>query len=175
MPVPAVRTIVPEDTRNFGRFGDATKVPPLTEVTRLSSAQWCEDGEHKGCSSQKQRLRPARANRDGDIAEGRVASTATRHRAVDWNSVEIAQGCDVRRPKSDDAERPCPAEDIDAGLPNGSLLMLPMLIPGWHKHLARHEAWPFFTRGRGGRLTDSTLFFGVCLFHRRLCAAPSNR
>ncbi len=32
MPVPAVRTIVPENVRNFGRFGDTVDVPPLTEI-----------------------------------------------------------------------------------------------------------------------------------------------
>lgn len=32
MPIPAVRTIVPQDNRNFGRFGDAVEVPPLTDV-----------------------------------------------------------------------------------------------------------------------------------------------
>ncbi|MGH7171369.1 MAG: DNA-directed RNA polymerase subunit beta, partial [Gemmataceae bacterium] len=36
MPVPAVRTIVPGDSRNFGRFGDATKVPPLTAIQTRS-------------------------------------------------------------------------------------------------------------------------------------------
>src|SRR5439155_8110419 len=36
MPVPAVRTIIPEKVRHFGRYGDesteGTKVPPLTEI-----------------------------------------------------------------------------------------------------------------------------------------------
>jgi DNA-directed RNA polymerase subunit beta len=36
MPVPAVRTIVPEETRNFGRFGDTVKVPPLTAIQTRS-------------------------------------------------------------------------------------------------------------------------------------------
>ncbi|HEY7307754.1 MAG TPA: DNA-directed RNA polymerase subunit beta [Gemmataceae bacterium] len=36
MPVPANRTIVPDQTRNFGRFGDATKVPPLTAIQTRS-------------------------------------------------------------------------------------------------------------------------------------------
>jgi DNA-directed RNA polymerase subunit beta len=36
MPVPAVRTIVPEQTRNFGRFGDTAKVPPLTAIQTRS-------------------------------------------------------------------------------------------------------------------------------------------
>src|SRR5579884_3946407 len=36
MPVPAVRTIVPNVTRNFGRFGDTAKVPPLTAIQTRS-------------------------------------------------------------------------------------------------------------------------------------------
>ncbi len=36
MPVPAVRTIVPEQSRNFGRFGDTVEVPPLTEIQTKS-------------------------------------------------------------------------------------------------------------------------------------------
>ncbi|HTU17134.1 MAG TPA: DNA-directed RNA polymerase subunit beta, partial [Gemmataceae bacterium] len=36
MPVPAVRTIVPNETRNFGRFGDTAKVPPLTAIQTRS-------------------------------------------------------------------------------------------------------------------------------------------
>ena len=36
MPIPAVRTIVPENVRNFGRFGDAVEVPPLTDVQTQS-------------------------------------------------------------------------------------------------------------------------------------------
>jgi DNA-directed RNA polymerase subunit beta len=36
MPVPAVRTIVPQKTRNFGRFGDTAKVPPLTAIQTRS-------------------------------------------------------------------------------------------------------------------------------------------
>jgi DNA-directed RNA polymerase subunit beta len=32
MPIPADRVIIPKETRNFGRFGDAAPVPPLTEV-----------------------------------------------------------------------------------------------------------------------------------------------
>ncbi len=32
MPIPAQRTIIPDVVRNFGRFGDAIEVPPLTEV-----------------------------------------------------------------------------------------------------------------------------------------------
>src|SRR5579883_127051 len=36
MPVPAVRTIVPEQNRNFGRFGDTAKVPALTAIQTRS-------------------------------------------------------------------------------------------------------------------------------------------
>jgi DNA-directed RNA polymerase subunit beta len=36
MPVPAVRTIVPENERNFGRFGDTIYVPPLTDIQTRS-------------------------------------------------------------------------------------------------------------------------------------------
>jgi DNA-directed RNA polymerase subunit beta len=36
MPVPAIRTIVPEEIRNFGRFGDTAKVPPLTAIQTRS-------------------------------------------------------------------------------------------------------------------------------------------
>jgi DNA-directed RNA polymerase subunit beta len=36
MPIPAQRTISPEQVRNFGRFGDAVEVPPLTEVQTRS-------------------------------------------------------------------------------------------------------------------------------------------
>ena len=36
MPVPAVRTIVPENVRNFGRFGDTIEAPPLTEIQTKS-------------------------------------------------------------------------------------------------------------------------------------------
>src|SRR5436190_1829941 len=32
MPISAKRTIIPEKVRNFGRFGDATKVPPLCDI-----------------------------------------------------------------------------------------------------------------------------------------------
>src|SRR5712691_7369340 len=32
MPIPAQRTIIPTQIRNFGRFGDAVEVPPLTDV-----------------------------------------------------------------------------------------------------------------------------------------------
>jgi DNA-directed RNA polymerase subunit beta len=36
MPVPAVRTIVPDTERNFGRFGDTVEVPPLTDIQTRS-------------------------------------------------------------------------------------------------------------------------------------------
>jgi DNA-directed RNA polymerase subunit beta len=36
MPVPAIRTLVPEETRNFGRFGDTAKVPALTAIQTRS-------------------------------------------------------------------------------------------------------------------------------------------
>ena len=36
MPIPAQRTINPAETRNFGRFGDAIDVPPLTDVQTRS-------------------------------------------------------------------------------------------------------------------------------------------
>src|SRR5690348_35256 len=36
MPIPAQRTIVPEQVRNFGRIGDAIEVPPLTDVQNRS-------------------------------------------------------------------------------------------------------------------------------------------
>src|SRR5438874_1172105 len=36
MPIRAQRTILPEQVRNFGRFGDAVEVPPLTDVQTRS-------------------------------------------------------------------------------------------------------------------------------------------
>src|SRR5437764_2245689 len=36
MPIPAVRTIIPNATRNFGRFGDTEAVPNLTEIQTQS-------------------------------------------------------------------------------------------------------------------------------------------
>jgi DNA-directed RNA polymerase subunit beta len=36
MPIPAQRTILPQQVRNFGRFGDAVEVPPLTDVQTRS-------------------------------------------------------------------------------------------------------------------------------------------
>src|SRR5262249_3067992 len=32
MPIPANRTITPEESRNFGRFGDTVEVPNLTDI-----------------------------------------------------------------------------------------------------------------------------------------------
>jgi DNA-directed RNA polymerase subunit beta len=36
MPIPAQRTIIPNEVRSFGRFGDAIDVPPLTDVQTRS-------------------------------------------------------------------------------------------------------------------------------------------
>src|ERR687884_1599867 len=36
MPIPAQRTIKPQDVRNFGRIGDAIEVPPLTDIQTKS-------------------------------------------------------------------------------------------------------------------------------------------
>ena len=36
MPIRALRTILPTQVRNFGRFGDAVEVPPLTDVQTKS-------------------------------------------------------------------------------------------------------------------------------------------
>ena len=36
MPIPAIRIIRPTPIRNFGRFGDAVEVPPLTDVQTRS-------------------------------------------------------------------------------------------------------------------------------------------
>src|ERR1700756_4674551 len=36
MPIPAQRTILPQQVRNFGRFGDAVEVPPLTDIQTRS-------------------------------------------------------------------------------------------------------------------------------------------
>ena len=36
MPIKAIRTINPTQVRNFGRFGDAVDVPPLTDVQTKS-------------------------------------------------------------------------------------------------------------------------------------------
>src|SRR5207245_11393084 len=35
-PIPAQRTIIPNQVRNFGRLGDAVEVPPLTDVQTRS-------------------------------------------------------------------------------------------------------------------------------------------
>ncbi len=42
MPITAKRTIIPEKVRNFGRFGDATKVPPLCEIQVRSYARFLQ-------------------------------------------------------------------------------------------------------------------------------------
>src|SRR6266568_8261916 len=36
MPIPSIRIIRPEPNRNFGRFGDAVEVPPLTDIQTRS-------------------------------------------------------------------------------------------------------------------------------------------
>ena len=36
MPIVAKRRLIPEQVRNFGRFGDAIEVPPLTDVQTRS-------------------------------------------------------------------------------------------------------------------------------------------
>src|SRR6266478_4755371 len=36
MPIPAQRTIVPQQVRNFGHFGDTVEVPPLTDIQTRS-------------------------------------------------------------------------------------------------------------------------------------------
>src|SRR6266446_5753999 len=36
MPIPAIRTIIPQEVRNFGHFGDAVEVPPLTDIQTRS-------------------------------------------------------------------------------------------------------------------------------------------
>src|SRR5437016_4135516 len=42
MPIPAQRTIKPEQVRNFGRIGDAIEVPPLTDVQTKSYARFLQ-------------------------------------------------------------------------------------------------------------------------------------
>ncbi|HEY1860051.1 MAG TPA: DNA-directed RNA polymerase subunit beta, partial [Gemmataceae bacterium] len=42
MPITAKRTIIPEKVRNFGRFGDATKVPPLCDIQVRSYARFLQ-------------------------------------------------------------------------------------------------------------------------------------
>jgi DNA-directed RNA polymerase subunit beta len=42
MPVPAIRTIVPQKTRNFGRFGDTSEIPPLTDIQTISYARFLQ-------------------------------------------------------------------------------------------------------------------------------------
>src|SRR5258707_2227922 len=36
MPIPSIRTIIPQEVRNFGHFGDAVEVPPLTDIQTRS-------------------------------------------------------------------------------------------------------------------------------------------
>src|SRR5438132_6123655 len=42
MPIAAQRTIMPEQVRNFGRFGDAVDVPPLTDVQTKSNDRFLQ-------------------------------------------------------------------------------------------------------------------------------------
>src|ERR1700731_5074725 len=42
MPILAQRTIIPQHVRNFGRFGDAVEVPPLTDVRTRSYARFLQ-------------------------------------------------------------------------------------------------------------------------------------
>src|SRR5437773_8301255 len=42
MPIQAKRRIIPEQARNFGRFGDAVEVPPLTDVQTRSYDRFLE-------------------------------------------------------------------------------------------------------------------------------------
>src|SRR5271156_1505938 len=42
MPIPAIRIIKPTEERNFGRFGDAVEVPPLTDVQTKSYARFLQ-------------------------------------------------------------------------------------------------------------------------------------
>ena len=42
MPVPSVRTIIPEDSRNFGRAGDTVEVPPLTDIQLHSYSRFLQ-------------------------------------------------------------------------------------------------------------------------------------
>jgi len=42
MPVPSVRTIVPEGSRNFGRAGDTVEVPPLTDIQLHSYSRFLQ-------------------------------------------------------------------------------------------------------------------------------------
>src|ERR1700693_4013295 len=46
MPISAQRTIAPEQVRNFGRFGDAVDVPPLTDVQTRSYDRFLQLEEH---------------------------------------------------------------------------------------------------------------------------------
>ncbi len=42
MPVPSVRTLIFDTERNFGRFGDAVAVPPLTDIQTRSYARFLQ-------------------------------------------------------------------------------------------------------------------------------------
>jgi DNA-directed RNA polymerase subunit beta len=42
MPVPAIRTIVPAKTRNFGRHGDTVDIPPLTDIQTVSYSRFLQ-------------------------------------------------------------------------------------------------------------------------------------
>src|SRR3954469_22399827 len=42
MPIPASRTIIPDQIRDFGRFGDTVEVPPLTDIQTKSYARFLQ-------------------------------------------------------------------------------------------------------------------------------------
>jgi DNA-directed RNA polymerase subunit beta len=42
MPVPANRTILPKEKRNFGRHGDLAEIPPLTNIQTISYARFLQ-------------------------------------------------------------------------------------------------------------------------------------
>jgi DNA-directed RNA polymerase subunit beta len=42
MPVPAVRTIIPDKVRNFGRYDSTVEIPPLTEIQTESYARFLQ-------------------------------------------------------------------------------------------------------------------------------------
>ncbi|MSR31232.1 MAG: DNA-directed RNA polymerase subunit beta [Gemmataceae bacterium] len=42
MPIPSKRTIIPENTRNFGHFGDTIDIPPLTDIQLKSYARFLQ-------------------------------------------------------------------------------------------------------------------------------------
>src|SRR5258708_433878 len=47
MPIPAQRIICPEQIRNFGRFGDAFEVPPLTDIQTESYKRFLQLDVHQ--------------------------------------------------------------------------------------------------------------------------------